>query len=148
MGAELLCISTSMVKRCPQLASTAIAAACSVCSSIPQATNSLSHIFGGKGFPPPARQLLSLSCSVRGPCVQGEGFEQKPKEPEELRIPERSQKAFLETPSGGWRFGETQCCLSLQDQQLQGEGSQAGELAVCKRCASVQIMRVWWGKGE
>lgn len=93
-------------------------------------------------------QLLSLSCSVRGPCVQGEGFEQKPKEPEELRIPERSQKAFLETPSGGWRFGETQCCLSLQDQQLQGEGSQAGELAVCKRCASVQIMRVWWGKGE
>lgn len=64
MGAELLCISTSMVKRCPQLASTAIAAACSVCSSIPQATSSLSHIFGGKGFPPPARAaaLAQLLC--------------------------------------------------------------------------------------
>lgn len=42
LRAELLCISTSMVKACQQLASAALFAACSACSSLPRASNLLS----------------------------------------------------------------------------------------------------------
>lgn len=76
MGADLLCISISTVKTCPQLASTAISAACSVCSSFSQAISSLSHISGGRGFSPLAQATALAQLLSERVRVPGEGFEQ------------------------------------------------------------------------
>lgn len=44
------------------------------------------------------RQLLSLSCSVKGSVSEGKALsKRKPEEPEELGTPNRSQQACLET---------------------------------------------------
>lgn len=112
MGAELLCISMSAGKL-PLLPPV-----------LPAVSVPPSH---GQPIPSPTSleaeapllrrgQLLSLSCSVKGLHVRGEGFQP---EARGARGALTSHSKRVWRPEG-WRFGETRCCLSLQDQWLQG----------------------------